>query len=185
MQNQSYEDYIRSILGYTDVNDNIYYQDEPYRYNNAYSYQPDYRNFSVNNSELEACYPEIYKLVYPMVKKACGNMSIPADRNVVETMTDEIYSAIESRDEIQLNISLSNVTTTQNRAESSNNNLKRPDVTVEENGGNREVRHQNTGIRDIIKILILRELLGRPNFNPRPPMPPPRPPRPPIRPRDF
>ena len=38
----------------------------------------------------------------------------------------------------------------------------------------------NQGLRDLIKILILRELLNRPGFRPRPPMPsPPRPPFPP------
>ena len=55
---------------------------------------------------------------------------------------------------------------------------------------NRNIR-RNNGIRDLIKILILRELLGIPH-NPRPPMPPRRPPfpggpngRPPMRPRFY
>ena len=46
---------------------------------------------------------------------------------------------------------------------------------------------RNTGLNDLIRILLLRELIGRPGFPgfrpPRPPPPPPpRPPRPPMRP---
>ena len=45
----------------------------------------------------------------------------------------------------------------------------------------RQARHINRGLRDLIRILLIRELLGRPIFpgGNRPPMPP-RPPRPPF-----
>ena len=45
---------------------------------------------------------------------------------------------------------------------------------IKEDRGDR----QNSGLQDLIKILILRELLQRP----RPPFRPPAPPRPPMRP---
>ena len=56
-----------------------------------------------------------------------------------------------------------------------------------ENSENRQVILRNTGLNDLIRILLLRELLGRPGFpwqGGRPPQPmPPRPPmRPPMRP---
>ncbi len=41
----------------------------------------------------------------------------------------------------------------------------------------------NSTLLDLIKILILNQILGRPNYPGRPPMPP-RPPRPPMHPRD-
>ena len=52
---------------------------------------------------------------------------------------------------------------------------------------NNTTRQRNTGLNDLIRILLLRELIGRPGFPgfrpPRPPPPPPpRPPRPPMRP---
>ena len=54
----------------------------------------------------------------------------------------------------------------------------------------RETRQFNSGLRDLVKILLIRELLNRPRpFPPRPPVRPPmppgpgtRPPRPPMRP---
>ena len=98
--NESFDDYIRSILGYQNMN-NMYIQ------NNSNNY-----NLSNNNrEELENCYPEIYKIVYPMVSQRCSTMSQPVTRETVENMTDEIYSAIEVNSEINLNINLQNKTT--------------------------------------------------------------------------
>ena len=54
-------------------------------------------------------------------------------------------------------------------------------VKVEETN---EKRQFNSGLRDLVKILLIRELLNRPR-PPRPPVRPPmppRPPRPPMRP---
>ena len=98
--NESFDDYIRSILGYQNMN-NMYIQ------NNSNNY-----NLSNNNrEELENCYPEIYKIVYPMISQRCSTMSQPVTRETVENMTDEIYSAIEVNSEINLNINLQNKTT--------------------------------------------------------------------------
>ena len=99
-------------------------------------------------------------------------------------MTDEIYFALESKNETQLNINLKNDVRT-----SSNANVRKAEVNVTENSKG-ETRQFNSGLRDLVKILLIRELLNRPRpFPPRPPvrppMPPgpgPRPPRPPMRP---
>ena len=184
MYNQSVEDYIRSIIGYSDMPNNNTFSNN---YNDTYQY--NYPNQNNRNSELESLYPETYKIIYPMVKKACNNINGNINETVIETITDEIYSAFENQEEIRVNISL----TEQNRSESTNIS-KKPTVNVEEKQKeeveNRNIR-RNNGIRDLIKILILRELLGRPH-NPRPPMPPHRPPfpggpngRPPMRPRFY
>jgi hypothetical protein len=69
-------------------------------------------------------------------------------------MTDEIYFAIEDKEMLE------------NR-------------NKEEKGEDRQIR-RNTNLNDLIRILILRELLGRPGFpGGRPPQP--RPLRPPMR----
>ena len=74
MQNNSYEEYIRSVLGYPMTEQNDYYQD--YNYN--------------RNSELEDCYPEIYNVVYPMVKNACQNINRPLTSKEVDRIVDEL-----------------------------------------------------------------------------------------------
>ena len=100
MYDGTYDEYIRSILGYN--------QNEMYDYNNNYNYS--YRtqdNMTVaQNSQLEQNYPEIYKVVYPMVSKRCENVRADLSNEELEKMTDEIYFALESKKETQLNINL-------------------------------------------------------------------------------
>lgn len=174
MYNETYDDYIRSILGYPP--------------NSAYNNYEDFRNSTVNYSNsvenLEECYPEIYKIVYPMVTKRCSNVRGNLTNSDIESITDEIYYAIEEKNEIQLNINLNNQVRTTQANSSSKVTDKKVDTKISEvTGQKRETRQINRGLRDLIKILIIRELLNRPR--PRPPMPGPGHgpgPRPPMRP---
>lgn len=178
MYNETYDEYIRNILGYPPMNS----------FNNNYQ---EYRNQNTNyetrtNIELEKCYPEIYKIVYPMIAKKCSNVRSSVTNDDIENMTDEIYYALEDRNEIQLNINLTNdVRTTQSNTTKVVD--KKPEVEIKEvTQEKRQTRQINRGLRDLIKILLIRELLNKHN---RPPMPGPRPPvrppvRPPFRPRD-
>ena len=179
MYDGTYDEYIRSILGY---NQNELYD---YGYNDNYSNYRMQDNIAiVQNSQLEQSYPEIYKVVYPMVSKRCENVRAELSNEELEKMTDEIYFALESKNETQLNINLKNDVRT-----SSSVNARKADVSATESP-KRETRQFNSGLRDLVKILLIRELLNRPRpFPPRPavspPMPPgpgPRPPRPPMRP---
>lgn len=190
MYNETYEDYIRSILGYPNYGNNTCrensYQTMPVNYGNN---QP--------NEELEACYPEIYKVVYPMVNKACMNNTKPVTSTLIEELTNEIYLSIENDNEINVTINLTNEVggSGANRTTSTTNSAKAEKVK-ENRGEDRQFR--NRGLQDLIRILLIRELLGRPGRpGNRPPMPPHRPPmrppfpgggpgpRPPIMPRDI
>lgn len=199
MNEQSYENYIRSILGYPNTTNNM--SNNCYE-NNCYEMPYNANIQEVDTTTLESCYPEIYKIIYPMITKRCTTNNMPITREVIENMTDEIYSAVESNTEIGINITLNNeVKTTQNRTTSQLNSEPRKEVktseisknNMENRGEDRQFRNNN--LRDLIKILLIRELIGRPGFpGHRPPMPPhhPRPPfpggnrpgpRPPIMPR--
>lgn len=146
MYNQSYDDYIRSVLGYQDSD----FRDDFYDYN--------YTSLSNNNYDrLDDLYPDIYKIVYPMVQRRCQNLDAPITRENIDMITEELYSNIENG---------------RNQGEVNNSESQE---TRQFNGG---------GISDIIKILLIRELLGRsrrPCNRPgcRPPFPPP-PGRPPF-----
>ena len=181
--NQSYEEYIRSILGYPN-NMTSSMLDREFNDNNSYNMS---NRTNTENSMLENCYPEIYKIVYPMVTTACQNNTMPITSQLVENMTDEIYSAVESNTEIGINITLKNqVKATQTRENNTTQMAQRDGRTVanmqeqkevENRGEDRQFRNRN--LRDLIKILLIRELLGSPGF---PPQRPPFPPRPPVRP---
>ena len=190
MYQETYEDYIRSILGYP----NYTYQNQTLDCNPMNNEQ---------NEVLEAGYPEIYKVVYPMICKACNTNTRPVTPSLIEELTNEIYVSIESDNEINVNINLTNEigNTTNNRSTTTNKtNTSKPENVRETRGEDRQFR--NRGLQDLIRILLIRELLGRPGHpGYRPPMPPhgrplvrpPFPPhggpgqgpRPPIMPRDL
>ena len=157
----------------------------PYGYNPNYIQEniPNYQSRNIAQ-ELENSYPEIYKIVYPMVRKVCAKNNYRGFSKVeVDRMVEEVYSSVEVNDAVELNITLNNDVRGTSKDESSSNEAKDEESIVEK----RQIR-KNSGLNDLIRILILRELLGRPGcigpncrpgMNPRPPMPP-RPPRPPF-----
>lgn len=161
MNDSIYEEYMRSVLGYQPVN-----------YDNTYDMNYDrveMPNMTAMNNiqmqELENCYPDIYRIVYPMVQKVCSQNTRPITRELVASMTDEVYFAVEDREMLE--------------------NRNKEEKTAQATEDRQIVRDQR--LNDLIRILILRELLGRPGFpgfpgfqGGRPPRP--RPPRLPMRP---
>ncbi|MGN1271494.1 MAG: hypothetical protein ACI4UX_06035 [Clostridia bacterium] len=168
MNYQNYEEYMRNVLGYSP------YADRNYTYTDAqedmYTYVDEMPVAERPTQDLTEFYPEIYKIIYPMVCKVCNmNSNREITKDLLEQMTDDIYRNVEpeeqqsvQRAEIQLK-----------NGDVINPNAKEPEQPL------RETRQNNFLLRDLIRILILREL-GR--FN-RPPMRPPFPPsggRPPM-----
>ena len=167
MSDSTYEDYMRSVLGYQPMNCQDTYE------MNYFDYRPqDMFAFSnYQNDELESCYPDIYKIIYPMVQKACTQNVEPLTREKIDKMTEEIYNALEGNEIIE--------NRTSENKDVKNSNTKSEDRQV--------VTRRNSTLNDLIRILILREILGRPGFPGRPPMRPRTPmrpgPRPPMRPQ--
>ena len=190
MYDSQYEEYIRSVLGYPSTAN----------MNQNQMYQTEYPNPSQVNrrNDLEEFYPEIYKIIYPMVKKACdGNMGANS-REEIEQMTDEIYSAIEDNNQINVNINLGNTISTTNMNRMQNRNEISKEEIQKKSPEKQEVKNRNTegesrisprnnNLRDLIKILLIRELLRRRHnhFPPRPPHHPRPPMRLPIMPRNY
>mgnify|MGYP000000572778 CR=1 FL=1 len=202
MYYQNYEDYIKSILGYPISQDNNSYQTNTYTYP-SYSYNNYNQNIPRYSSEILNLYPEIYKVVNPMVCKICEANSKPITAELIEQMTDEIYANIECDNEeeaINVRVTLpkeksfnsvkkenlrenrnthannSNVSSRalQNNLEKTQKKQEDKSINVPQNRQNRRSSTNNT-LRDLIKILILNQLLGgnRPNRPemPRPPYP--------------
>ena len=174
MDYQNYEDYMRSVLGYSP------YAERNYTYTNA---QEDIYNYTDEmpvmqpTQDLTPFYPEIYKIVYPMVSKVCNtNSNRELTKELLEQMTDEIYRNVEPEEECP----------TRTPPPLKNGDVRNPNSKDPE-PPQKETRQTNFLLRDLIRILLLREW-GRPG---RPPMRPPfhpggRPPMgPPPRPRYF
>lgn len=205
MYYQNYENYMRAILGQPiQMPQNDGYNTYP-NYSNSntqYEYLPEMPRYS---DEILALYPDIYKIVNPMVCKICEANTKPITRELIEQMTDEIYLNLESdtgleEEIINVRVNLpktksessgdrrieqsktKSINTTANQKNSKNDKLE-TNSRVEEKSketstsSNRQSRARNNTLRDLIKILILNRLLGIGGRPPRP-NPPQRPPFP-------
>lgn len=157
MNYQNYEDYMRSVLGYSPYVGNDYtYTDEQ---EDIYNYSNDVMPMQ-QTQDVTPFYPEIYKIIYPMVCKVCNvNLSRELTKELLEQMTDEIYRNVEPEQEADCH--------TRNHTPLKNGDVRNPNAK-EPQPPAKETRQTNFLLRDLIRILILREW-GRPS---RPPMRP-------------
>ena len=189
-----YEDYMQNILGVPMRQYQNTYDERDF--NPYWNYfDEEYRTMQCQNQmscdELENCYPEIYNVIYPMVRKACSSNTLPITQSLIENIVNDISSNIEGNQFYEININLDNEVT-QNREinKQTKTNSKQVENRGCENGNCNRQNRRNPLLNDLIRILVLRELLGRPGPiprpGPRPPFPPnkpgPRPPFPPYRP---
>lgn len=173
MYNSPYEEYMRNSLGYNMnpmmnmENDNqMYYEDE--------------NNFTYNQLNVDNLYPEIYRIIYPMVCKACMDVNENISEDLISRITNEIYINVENAEmmEEKRNAQANSVNSMNNKnikSDVSSNRTASSNLVNTSSAVNsrQETRQRNPFLRDLIRILVLRELLGRPH---RPHWPPFRPP---------
>lgn len=169
--NEPFEEYIRQVLGYPNVSNTT----NSISNNNLYEQNNYVLNSSLQNKgEIEKCYPEIYNVVYPMIAEKCNRTSGTITRETVEEISKEITATIEpSVNDMKVNVNIQNESI-KSSSSTSTNLRKTNEKNIPEN------RSSGSGnLCDLVKILVIRELLE--NNNNRPPMPPPGPgPRPPF-----
>lgn len=141
MDYQTYDDYIRSIMGYSNRNCT----------NMCMNSSIPYQNMHPLSDDLESMYPETYRIVYPMVVSACNMITMPVTEEMLDRMTDDIYdrAALDNRINIDINIEIEN--------REGNDDSRQ--ISVDSN--QRRPRRRNRFFRDLIRILLLRELLRR------------------------
>ena len=127
MYYNDYEDYMRNILGYSGINSNTY----------------DFQDRANSASNIEQMYPEIYKVINPMVCKMCDSNTQPVTEYLIEQMTDDIYDNVVNRIEIQnvINVNIGtrdydneNEEKNLNRGENSNNRSSVNNLSSRSNG---------------------------------------------------
>ena len=206
-----YEDYSMEGVDYSD--DYLYQRSNENYYNpncsQCYFNQLDYSNYQVSqpntyqyrndsaSSNIEQMYPEIYKIINPMVCKMCDNNRQPITEYLLEQMTDDIYDNVVNRVEIQNVINLNIGTRSTDDAKNENKEDKMDSRSVSKNSQNRgtvqekvqqttqeenretrspqyQPRRGNRLLRDLIRILLLNRLIrpGRPHRPGRPPFRP-------------
>lgn len=151
MYNNVYQDYINNILGW-----------EP-RIQNNFEYET-YRNSNYSNMQLEKFYPELYKVLYPMIQTACMRNTKPITEENINEMVNEIYSNFNADDVTVLNINLNNDVRSSKMGEISKSSTSKSSVKISEDTRNveeRNIKPNNYVLNDLIRILLIRELLGK------------------------
>jgi len=201
MYYQNYEDYMRQVLGYP-MNDPSIYENQNYGlYGNTYVDNSYGMNF--NDEEISNLYPQSFHLLNPYICRVCDSNNEPITKELIDRMTDEVYSSIErsniiinlgvqqigdntisaNNNSVQNSSDLNNRTDISNKRDSARQNkeLQRTERRIDNKDtlnrneeNNRQARQNNNLLRDLIRILILNRLVGGGRPNP------PRPPRPPY-----
>lgn len=171
MYNNPYEEYMRNSLGYNQMPNmnQTNYMSEMYETEG---------NFMCNQGSIEDMYPEIYRIIYPMICKACMAVNENVTEDLVSRITNEVYMNVENMEVMQENRSYVNTINTQANKSAKGDSLNR---TSSNNSSNtlsnvrrQETRQRNPLLNDLIRILVLRELIGNPGRpRPRPPFRPP------------
>ena len=179
MDYQSYEDYMRQVLGYSSYNPNIY-ETYDYRMNIPYA-DTYYRNDStfnlLNEDEISELYPKIYHILNPMICKICDANNQPITKELIEKMTDEVYNALEVNNDTIVNVRVE--TKKDDNTREIRNSFTEKDRRMvnsklepyKETRQLSEPKRTNQTLKDLIKILILKQLLGENRPDPRPPRP--------------
>lgn len=184
MYNNQYEEYMGNLMGYNGMpmmNMNQMNTNQMNMNNMTEMYESE-NNFSCSQV-VEDMYPEIYKIIYPMVCKACMAVNENISEDLVSRMVNEIYMNVENMETVQEcrgnSISVSPQTSKSSKSDSLNSS-SRTGSSLSSSSSNsntsssrqQETRQRNPLLRDLIRILVLRELLGNPG-RPRPPFRPP------------
>lgn len=165
MYNNQYENYMGNLMGY-----NMNPMMNMNNINTSEMYESE-NNCEYIQTNVDSMYPEIYRVIYPMVVKNCMAVDENITEDLVSRITNEIYVNVEHMEESQQNRS-SSITVSPNKS-SKNVTLSKSQNSINSasNVRGQETRQRNPLLRDLIRILVLRELLGnpgRPN-RPRPP----------------
>ena len=187
MYNNQYEEYMRNSLGYNgmpimNMNQMNMNQMNTNQMNmNTMNEMYETEN-TCNQMSVDDMYPEIYKIIYPMVCKACMAVDENVSEDLVSRITNEIYMNVENMECVQetrgSTISVSPQTSKSSKGDSLSSSRTGSSLSSSSSNSSvssarqQETRQRNPLLRDLIRILVLRELLGNPS-RPRPPFRPP------------
>ena len=184
MYYQDSNDYMRdSYFCGNGMNNNMMYgnMQNPYMQNNyqmPMSFQQNGMNYA---NSLEKMYPQIYRIISPVANRVISNSNYQyMTEDSLNNMTDTVYNIIEGDvsslvstqnpnsqgdDTVQVN---ANIATNNSRGQNSGANNSTNNPSTDRRGTNNS-NDNNSGnnrlLRDLIKIILIKELLSRRNNN--------------------
>lgn len=135
------------------------------------------------NQNLSNLYPSVYRIIMPVISRVLSNSNCQFfNEDILNNMVDTVYNIVEGQIEYEEEpINRTSINNSENSSSNNNssnsgssnttsrNSETRTVQQVNQNSSGRNVRNDNL-LRDIIKILILKELISRRNqqFNQNP-----------------
>ena len=181
----SNDNYMQDLYYYNQIPNNTYMGNIPNNIGNSIPIMGNMQNPSMINNNvfpqnqtmygnntsqgINNLYPSIYRIIYPVVSRIVSNnnyqyMNEDNLNNMVDTVFNIIEGPIDYDDEVTPNstpnISTQNNSNTQTSNNNNSNNLRQSENKTNIQTTNRHTRNDNL-LRDIIKILIIREILSR------------------------
>ena len=183
MYNNPYEEYMRNSLGYNQIPMTSMNQMNMNYMNMMPEMYETEGNFMCNQASIDDMYPEIYRVVYPMICKACMAVNENVTEDLVSRITNEVYMNVEHMEIAnETRSSTISVSPQLNKNVKSDSLSNKTNLSINNTSVNvrQDTRQRNPLLNDLIRILVLRELVGNPGRPPRP-RPPFNPgPRPPF-----
>ena len=146
-------------LNYYNQNPNYGYQ--PYMQNNFQTPNMNPMNGLMPQQNLNAMYPAVYRIISPVASQVLANNPTGyITEEALNSMVDTIYNIVEGDINLEnnsnsANSSTSNESTNANNCARSNSSSPSSNSTVSTNN------RQNALLRDLIKIILLNEIISR------------------------
>ncbi len=182
---QNNNDYMRDAFFYSQPQNSTYQYPDMNNYNamgnNMMSYGCN-MNYGINQSvqptSVSNMYPQVYRIIDPVANRVIANNNYPYyTEDNLNNMVDTVYNIVQgdvssltssnsmaevvSDDTVTQGASRSTTTNTNNNTRQTNTEVTRTVSTVNTQNTNND----NQLLKDLIKIIIIKQLLSRPNNN--------------------
>lgn len=180
---QDNNDYMRDSYFYgNSMNSNFPYGNGMMNGNMQNSYMPNNFQMPMQNHgvKLENMYPQIYKIINPVANRVISNSNYQyMTEDVLNNMVDTVYNIVEGDVSNLVSMQDSSMqaddTVSQNQATSSASNINNNRTQNTSNNSSNDRRGNNSTmdnqtnsnrlLKDLIKIILIKELISRRNSN--------------------
>ena len=159
MYNNVYQEYINNIIGPMPKRQ-LDFEYNSFRNSNSF------QNQNATNLELERFYPDLYKLLYPMIQTACIKNTKPITEETIDEMVKDIYNNFYVDEAVMSNLNLVDDIRNSNKTaevrKSVNSKFVPKTLAGTRNTETKEhtnLKPNNYLLHDLIKILLIKELI--------------------------
>lgn len=145
------------------MRDFFYYNQNPNQnINMNYGYMPNNNMMRNNNNNIENLYPNIYKILRPVVRKVVlGSNYQYLTEEVISNMVDTVYNIVEGdKNSRTTEVNVENAETRRSNSSVASNTTQTQGSTQSRSNQSNNIEYNNL-LKDIIRILVLQEILNR------------------------